>query len=62
VSTKGKFKRYLSLSDLTFIGFGAIFGSGRLFSASHVGALAGPERNLLDYWWNFHSFTGISLL
>ncbi|KQL52885.1 aspartate:proton symporter [Heyndrickxia shackletonii] len=43
MSTQGKFKRQLSLSDLTFIGFGAIFGSGWLFSASHVGALAGPS-------------------
>ncbi|WP_026678997.1 APC family permease [Fictibacillus gelatini] len=40
---QGKFKRQLSLSDLTFIGFGAIFGSGWLFSASHVGELAGPS-------------------
>ncbi|MDQ6600831.1 APC family permease [Bacillus salipaludis] len=42
MSSKGKFKKQLSLSDLTFIGFGAIFGSGWLFSASHVSALAGP--------------------
>ncbi|MDE2308423.1 MAG: APC family permease [Xanthomonadaceae bacterium] len=38
----GKFRRQLSLVDLTFIGLGAIFGSGWLFSASHVAALAGP--------------------
>lgn len=38
----GKFRKQLSLTDLTFIGLGAIFGSGWLFSASHVSALAGP--------------------
>lgn len=38
----GKFRKQLSLVDLTFIGLGAIFGSGWLFSASHVAALAGP--------------------
>ncbi|HEX5353605.1 MAG TPA: APC family permease [Rhodanobacteraceae bacterium] len=36
------FKRNLSLVDLTFIGLGAIFGSGWLFSASYVAAIAGP--------------------
>ena len=36
------FKRSLSLVDLTFIGLGAIFGSGWLFSASYVAAIAGP--------------------
>jgi amino acid transporter len=30
------------LLDLTFIGLGAIFGSGWLFAASHVSAIAGP--------------------
>lgn len=38
----GQFKKQLSLMDLTFIGLGAIFGSGWLFSASHVAAQAGP--------------------
>jgi len=38
----GKFKKQLSLTDLTFIGLGAIFGSGWLFAASHVAAIAGP--------------------
>lgn len=38
----GKFKKQLSLIDLTFIGLGAIFGSGWLFAASHVAAIAGP--------------------
>lgn len=38
----GKFKKQLSLTDLTFIGLGAIFGSGWLFAASHVSAIAGP--------------------
>ena len=28
MSGKGKFKKQLSLMDLTFIGLGAIFGSG----------------------------------
>ncbi|WP_448097293.1 APC family permease [Luteibacter yeojuensis] len=39
---QGKFHKRLSLVDLTFIGLGAIFGSGWLFAASHVSALAGP--------------------
>ncbi|TNV19528.1 APC family permease [Buttiauxella sp. B2] len=38
----GKFKKQLTLTDLTFIGLGAIFGSGWLFAASHVSAIAGP--------------------
>ena len=38
----GKFKKQLTLIDLTFIGLGAIFGSGWLFAASHVSAIAGP--------------------
>ena len=42
MSGKGKFKKQLSLMDLTFIGLGAIFGSGWLFAASHVSAIAGP--------------------
>lgn len=37
-----QFKKQLTLVDLTFIGLGAIFGSGWLFSASHVAAQAGP--------------------
>ncbi|MGL4860906.1 MAG: APC family permease, partial [Enterobacteriaceae bacterium] len=39
---QGKFKKQLNLVDLTFIGLGAIFGSGWLFAASHVAAIAGP--------------------
>jgi len=39
---QGKFQKQLSLIDLTLIGLGAIFGSGWLFSASHVSAIAGP--------------------
>lgn len=39
----GRFKRQLDLADLTFIGLGAIFGSGWLFSASYVAAIAGPS-------------------
>lgn len=42
MSGQGKFKKQLSLVDLTFIGLGAIFGSGWLFAASHVSAIAGP--------------------
>ena len=38
----GKFRKRLGLTDLTFIGLGAIFGSGWLFSASHVATIAGP--------------------
>ncbi|KAB7766915.1 APC family permease [Xanthomonas maliensis] len=40
--TQGTFHKRLSLTDLTFIGLGSIFGSGWLFSASHVSAIAGP--------------------
>ncbi|MGH8294469.1 MAG: APC family permease [Steroidobacteraceae bacterium] len=42
----GGFKKRLSLTDLTFIGLGAIFGSGWLFSASHVASGAGPAGTL----------------
>jgi len=42
MSGSGKFKKQLSLTDLTFIGLGAIFGSGWLFAASHVSTIAGP--------------------
>ncbi|HEX7325697.1 MAG TPA: APC family permease [Rhodanobacteraceae bacterium] len=38
----GRFKKQLSLVDVTFIGLGAIFGSGWLFSASYVASGAGP--------------------
>ena len=36
------FKKQLGLIDLTFIGLGAVFGSGWLFSASYVADIAGP--------------------
>lgn len=39
---QGHFQKRLTLVDLTFIGLGAIFGSGWLFAAGHVSALAGP--------------------
>ncbi|MFT8390181.1 MAG: APC family permease [Sporolactobacillus sp.] len=39
---QGKFKRELTLSELIFIGFGSMFGSGWLFASSHVAAIAGP--------------------
>ena len=39
---QGRFHRQLSLTDLTFIGLGSIFGSGWLFAASKVSAIAGP--------------------
>ncbi len=42
MASQGKFKKSLSLTDLTFIGLGSIFGSGWLFAASHVAAMAGP--------------------
>ncbi len=42
MATQGKFQKRLSLTDLTFIGLGAIFGSGWLFAASHVASIAGP--------------------
>ncbi|NUU64977.1 APC family permease [Enterobacteriaceae bacterium BIT-l23] len=41
-AAQGKFKKQLTLTDLTFIGLGAIFGSGWLFAASHVASIAGP--------------------
>lgn len=40
--SQGKFRKTLSLTDLTFIGLGSIFGSGWLFAASHVASMAGP--------------------
>ncbi|TCP23450.1 aspartate/glutamate:proton symporter (AGT family) [Scopulibacillus darangshiensis] len=43
MGSQGRFKKELSLSDLTFIGFGAIFGSGWLFAASQVASIAGPS-------------------
>src|SRR5690606_40666175 len=42
MSQQGKFRKTLSLTDLTFIGLGSIFGSGWLFAASHVASMAGP--------------------
>lgn len=42
MATESNFRKSLSLTDLTFIGLGAIFGSGWLFSASYVASLAGP--------------------
>jgi amino acid transporter len=39
---QGKFKKQLGLWDLVFVGFGAIFGSGWLLSASQVASIAGP--------------------
>ncbi len=42
MAAQGKFHKRLSLTDLTFIGLGSIFGSGWLFAASHVSAIAGP--------------------
>lgn len=40
--SQGRFKRNLSLVDLTLIGLGGTFGSGWLFAASHVSSIAGP--------------------
>ncbi|WP_411833372.1 APC family permease [Pseudoxanthomonas mexicana] len=42
MAPQGKFHKTLSLTDLTFIGLGSIFGSGWLFAASHVSSMAGP--------------------
>lgn len=42
MSQHGKFKKNLSLGDLVFIGFGAMFGSGWLFAGSRVASIAGP--------------------
>ncbi|MDR7001230.1 APC family permease [Neobacillus niacini] len=42
MSGHGKFKKNLSLGDLVFIGFGAMFGSGWLFAGSRVASMAGP--------------------
>ncbi|WDS36328.1 APC family permease [Pseudoxanthomonas sp.] len=42
MAPQGKFQKHLSLTDLTFIGLGSIFGSGWLFAASHVASIAGP--------------------
>lgn len=42
MNPEGKFHKSLNLTDLTFIGLGAIFGSGWLFAASHVSSMAGP--------------------
>jgi amino acid transporter len=41
-TAQGGFKKQLGLIDLTFIGLGAVFGSGWLFSASYVADIAGP--------------------
>ncbi|NMP22142.1 APC family permease [Sulfobacillus harzensis] len=40
---QGKFKRQLNLADLTFLGLGAIIGSGWLFSAFYGAAYAGSD-------------------
>ena len=39
---KAGFKRQVSMIDLTFVGFGAIFGSGWLLAAGKVSGMAGP--------------------
>lgn len=39
---QGKFKKSISLLDLTLIGMGAIFGSAWLFAVSNVASKAGP--------------------
>lgn len=39
---KAGFKRQVSMIDLTFVGFGAIFGSGWLLAAGQVSGMAGP--------------------
>ncbi|RYL94381.1 APC family permease [Sporolactobacillus sp. THM7-4] len=42
MAEQGKFKRQITLSDLTFIGLGSMVGSGWLFASSHVASIAGP--------------------
>jgi len=42
MSSQGVFRKTLSLTDVILIGLGSIFGSGWLFAASHVAAMAGP--------------------
>lgn len=42
MSQHGKFKKRLSLLDLTFLGLGSIIGSGWLFAAMHAASSAGP--------------------
>lgn len=39
---QGKFKKKLTLLDMTFLGCGSIIGSGWLFGAMNAGQLAGP--------------------
>ncbi|MCL6548204.1 MAG: APC family permease [Alicyclobacillus sp.] len=39
---QGRFKRQLSLLDLTFIGLGSIIGSGWLFASQRAASVAGP--------------------
>lgn len=53
MAPQGKFRKSLSLTDLTFIGLGSIFGSGWLFAASHVSGIAGPAGILS---WIFGGF------
>lgn len=53
MTQQGKFRRTLTLTDLTFIGLGSIFGSGWLFAASHVASMAGPAGILS---WVFGGF------
>ncbi|MEZ0472166.1 APC family permease [Luteimonas salinilitoris] len=53
MASQGKFRKTLSLTDLTFIGLGSIFGSGWLFAASHVAGMAGPAGILS---WVFGGF------
>ncbi|MBS2969207.1 APC family permease [Metabacillus sp. KIGAM252] len=42
MADQGKFKKTISLLDLTLIGLGAIFGSAWLFAVSNVASKAGP--------------------
>lgn len=43
MATQGKFKKKLSLLDLTFLGCGSIIGSGWLYGAMNGAILAGPN-------------------
>ncbi|MES1956352.1 APC family permease [Salinisphaera hydrothermalis] len=45
-SSKGQFKRQISAIDLILVGVGSIIGSGWLFAAGKVAAVAGPAGSL----------------
>lgn len=54
---QGKFKKSISLLDLTLIGMGAIFGSAWLFAVSNVASKAAFSRKFFVADWRSHYFT-----